>query len=82
MDTYIVRGIQNLHQLMILVPIYTDIGKNAKFTEFSSKYPSTRYVYRFKLNSMTLSSNITNVDIEILITCTGLNDCEKSDTNG
>ena len=67
---------------MILVSIYTDIGKNPNFTEFSSKYPSTRYVYRFKLKSMTLSSNITNVDIEIQITCTGLNDCEKSDTNG
>ena len=29
-----------------------------------------------------LSSNITNIDKETLILCTGLNDCKKSDTNG
>ena len=35
----------------------------------------------FKLNSITLSLNITNTDKEILITCTALNNHKKSNTN-
>ena len=81
-DTYIVGGIQNLHQLTIFNPVYIEIGESPNFMEFARKYPSTRYVYRFKLNSITFSSNITNTDKEILITITGLSNCKKSDTNG
>ena len=77
-DTYFVRGIQNLRQLTILNPIYIDIDKSPNFTELGTNYPSTRYVYRLKLNSVTLSPNITKIDKEILITCTGFSSCKMT----
>ena len=49
---------------------------------FFIKYPNTRFIYRFHLISITLSTNITNTDGEILITCNGLKDAKKCDTNG
>ena len=49
---------------------------------FFIKYPNTRFLYRFQLINITLSTIITNTDGEILITCKGLTDAKKCDTNG
>ena len=82
-DTFIVRGIQRTNQHNQFNPVYLDIGKSPNFNGFFSRYQNNRrYLYRFQLNSITLSTNITNVDSEILITCKGLNNAKKCDTNG
>ena len=80
-DTFIVRGIQSTNLHNQVNSIYLDIGKSLKFN-FFIKYPNTRFIYRFQLISITLSTNITNMDGEILITCKGLKDAKKCDTNG
>ena len=62
--------------------IYLDIGKSSEFNDFFTKYPNTRFIYRFQLISITLSTNITNTDGEILIMCKGFKDAKKCDTKG
>lgn len=82
-DTFVVRGIQGTNQHNQLNPVYFGIGKSPNFNGFFRRYQNNRrYLYRFQLNSITLSTNITNVDSEILITCKGLNNAKKCDTNG
>ena len=80
-DTFIVRGIQSTNLHNQVNSIYLDIGKSLKFN-FFIKYPNTRFIYRFQLISITLSTNITNTDGEILIIYKGLKDARKFDTNG
>ena len=81
-DTFIVRGIQSTNLHNQVNPIYFDIGKSSKFNDSYIKYPNPRFTYRFQLASITLPTNITNTDGEILITCQGLKDAKKCDTNG
>ena len=80
-DTFIVRGIQSTNIHNHVNSIYLAIDKSLK-CNFFIKYPNTRFIYRFQLISITLSTNITNMDGEILITCKGLKDTKKCDTNG
>ena len=80
-DSYIVCSIQDLKQYSLLNPVYINVGKSQNFKDFFRDYPSSAYFYIFKITSIT-SSNIKNADTEILVTCTGLSDCKKSDTNG
>ena len=49
---------------------------------FFYKISKQRFIYRFQLISITLSTNITNTDGEILIIYKGLKDARKFDTNG
>ena len=39
-------------------------------------------MYRFRILPVTISSSITNMENNILVTCTGLKDCKKGDVNG
>ena len=39
-------------------------------------------MYRFRLTSVTISMSMENMDTEILVTRTGLDDCKKADING
>ena len=39
-------------------------------------------MYRFWLTSVLISTCMENMDMEILVTCTGLNNCKKVDING
>ena len=81
-DTLIVRGIQSTNLHNQINPIYLDIGKSSSFNDFFIRYPNTRFIYRFHLLSITLSTNITNMDGDISITCKGLKDAKKYATNG
>ena len=81
-DSDIVCSIQDLNQYSLLNPMHINVGKSQNFNDIFKDYPSSAYIYKFKITSITLSSNIKNADNEILLTCTGLRDCKKSDTNG
>ena len=39
-------------------------------------------MYRFRILSVTIPTSIANMENDILVTCTGLNDCKKGDVNG
>ena len=39
-------------------------------------------MYRFRLTSVTISMSMENMDTEILVTRTGLDDCKKAVING
>ena len=39
-------------------------------------------MYRFRPTSVTISASMENMDTDILVTCTGLNDCKNADING
>ena len=81
-DTLIVRGIQSTNLHNQINPIYLDIGKSSSFNDFFIRHPNTRFIYRFHLISITLSTNITNMDGDISITCKVLKDAKKCATNG
>ena len=71
-DTFIVRGIQSTNLHNQVKPISLDIGKSSKFNDIFMKYSNKRFIYRFQLISIRLSTNMTNTDGEILVTCKGL----------
>ena len=72
-----------LNQLITLNPLYINIGNSVVFVDFAGKYPQKHYIFRFKLLSITLSSNIANLDGNcILITRVGLNASKEGDING
>ena len=77
-DTLVVRGMQGFNQYNILNPINIDIGTSDHFRRFFKKYPTKNFTYRFRLMSITISSSIISIEKEILLTCTGLNDCKHS----
>ena len=81
-DTLIVLGIQDLKQIAVLKPISIDIGTAEPFNNFIQKYPPKKFVYRFRLTSVTISTSMKNLNNTILITCVGLNECKKADVNG
>ena len=81
-DTLIVRGTQSTNLHNQVNPIYLDIGKSSSFNDFFIRYPNTRFIYRFRLISITLSTNITNMDGDVSITFKGLKDAKKCATNG
>ena len=74
-NTLIVLGIQDLTTSN---PVFIDISNSPPYTRFVDKYPPKKFMYRFRLRSVTISTSMENMDTEILVTCTGLNDCKKS----
>ena len=62
-------------------PIFINISSSIPFLDIVSKYPPCRFIYRFRLTSITISTSIINLDNTILITCVRLNDCVKADVN-
>ena len=81
-DALMVLRIQDLTQLTALNPAFIDIRKSPLCTSFADKYPPERFMYRFRLTSVTISTSMENIDEQILVTCVGLNDCKKTDING
>ena len=81
-DTFLFMGIQDLSQISTLNPIYIDVGRSPTFLEFVNRYPPNKHMYRFRILSATISTSITNMENDILVTCTGLNECKKGDVNG
>ena len=77
--TFLVIEIQDLSQLSTLNPIYIDVGRSPTFLEFVGRYPPNKHIYRFRILSVTISTTITNTENDILVPCTGLNDCRKAD---
>ena len=75
-------GIQDLSQISTLNPIYIDVGRSPTFLEFVNRYPPNKHMHRFRILSVTISTNIPNMENDILVTCTGLNDYKKGDVNG
>ena len=78
--SFIVMGIQDLKQHTLNLT-YIDISASPSFLDLAGRYPANKFIFRFRLMSITLSTSIMNVDNTILITCVGLNDCHK-DVNG
>ena len=81
-DSLIVLGIQDLKQIAVLNPIFIDIGTTEPFNNFIQKYPPEKFIYRFRLTSITISTSMKNLNNTILITCVELNECKKADVNG
>ena len=81
-DTFMVLGIQDLTQLTTLGPVFIVISNSPPYTSFVDKYPPEKFMRRFRLTSVTISTSMENMDTEILVTCTGLNDCKKANING
>ena len=81
-DILIVLGIQDLIQLTTLDPVFIDISTSPWYTSFVDKYPPQKFMYRFRLRSIKISTSIENMDMGILFTCTDLNNCKKADING
>ena len=81
-DTFMVLGIQNPTQLDTLNPVFIDIWNSALYTSFVDKYPPEKFMYMIRLTSVAISTSMEKMDMEILITCTGLKDCKKADING
>ena len=75
-------GIQDLNQIAVLNPIFIDIGTTEPFNNFIQKYLPEKFIYRFRLTSLTISTSMENLNNTILITCVGLNECTKADVNG
>ena len=80
-DTFTVLGIQDLTQLTTLNPVFIEISNSPLYASFVDKYPREKFMYRLMLTSVSISTNMENMDTEILVTCTGLNDCKKADIN-
>ena len=59
-----------------------DISKSPSFLDFINKYPANKYIYKFRVMSVTLSTSMENIGSEILVKCTGLNDGKKANVNG
>ena len=70
-DTFMVLGIQDLTQLTTLNPVFIDISNSPPYTSFVDKYSPAKFMYRFRLTSITISTSMENLDMEILVTCTG-----------
>ena len=81
-DTFLFMGIQDLLQISTLNPIYIDVGRSPMFLEFVNRYSPNKHMYRFRILSVTIPTSIANMENDILVTCTGLNDCKKGDING
>ena len=81
-DTLMVLRILDLTQLTALNSVFIDIRKSPLYTSFVDKYPPERFMYRFRLTSVKISTSMENMDAEILVTCVGLNNCRKTDING
>ena len=81
-DTFMVLGIQGLTQLTTLSPVFIDISNSPSYTSFVDKYPPEKFMCRFRLTSVTISRSMENVESEILVTCTGLNDYKRANING
>ena len=77
-DTFMVLGIQDLTQLTTLNPVFIDISNSPPYTSFVDKYPPAKFMYRVRLTNVTISTSMEIMDTEILVTCTGLNNCKKS----
>ena len=77
-DTFVVLGIQDLTQLTTLNPVFIDISNSPPYTSFVDKYPPAKFMYRVRLTNVTISTSMEIMDTEILVTCTGLNNCKKS----
>ena len=81
-DILIVLGIQNLIQLTTLNPVFIDSSTSLLYTSFVDKYPPETFMYRFRLRSITISTSMENMETEILLAFTDLNNCKKADING
>ena len=62
--------------------MFIDIIYSPPYTSFVDKYPPEKFMYRFRLTSAAISTSMESMDTEILVTCTCLNDCQKTDING
>ena len=80
-DSLIMLGIQGLKQIAVLNPIFIDIGTTEPFNNFIPKYPPEKFIYRFRLTSITISTR-KNLNNTILITCVRFNECKKAEVNG
>lgn len=80
MDNFVIWGMQDFGQYIIVNPININIGRSDHFRRFFKKYSTKTFIYRFCLMSITIWPNI-NINKEILVICTGLNDCKHSDMN-
>ena len=75
-DAFMVLGIQDLTQLTTLNPMFIDISNPLLCRSFVDKYSPEKFMYRSRLTGVTIS-----MDVDILVTCTGLEDCKKADIN-
>ena len=75
-DAFMVLGIQDLTQLTTLNPMFIDISNPLLCRSFVDKYSPEKFMYRSRLTGVTIS-----MDVDILVTCTGLKDCKKADIN-
>ena len=62
--------------------MFIDISNSPSYISFVDKYPPKKFMYRFRLTGVTITASMENMDTEILVTCTGLNNCKKTDING
>ena len=79
--TFMVLGIQDLTQLTTLNPVFIDISSLPPYTRFVDKYPPEKFMDRFRLTSVTISTSMENMYTEILVTCTYLSNCKKAEIN-
>ena len=77
-DTFLVLRIQDLTQLSTLKPEFVDISRSPSFLDFISKCAANKYIYKFRVMSVTLSTSMENIGSEILVKCTALNDVKKN----
>ena len=81
-DILIVLGIQDLIQLTTLDPVFIDISTSQWYTSFVDKYPPEKFMCKFRLRTIKISTSMENMDMGILFTCTDLSNCKKADING
>ena len=81
-DKFLFMGIQDLSQLSTLNAIYVDVGRSPTFLEFVNRHSPNKHMYRFRILLVTISTSTTNMKNDILVTCTGLNNCKKGHLNG
>ena len=74
-DIFIVLAIQDLTPLTTLNFMFINNSNLPPYRSFVDKYPPKKFMYRFRLKSITRSMSMENMDTEILVKCTGLNDC-------
>ena len=74
-------GIQDLQQIAVLKLIFIDIGTTEAFNNFTQKYPPEKFIYRFRLTNIKISTSMKHLNNTILITCVRLNECKKADVN-
>ena len=58
----ITMGIQDLKQLTTVNPSYIDISASPSFLDFAGRYPACKFIYRFRLTNVTLSTSMVNVE--------------------